>query len=60
MTITQELIEQGHTALGGVCEKCWEIAFLRSLEDGQPQGDHYRSVVDDAESGRLSRKEPSE
>jgi len=52
-TITEQLIAAGHTT-GDVCPKCWDEAYMRSLEDGRPQIDHYQGVIEDAESGRLT------
>lgn len=52
-TITEELIEAGHLVVDdNICPKCWEEAYVRSLEDGVPRVDHYQRVVEEAESGR--------
>lgn len=50
-TITDRLIERGHTVTGGVCEKCWADAYMRSMEDtSKSQSDHYADTITEAEA----------
>ena len=57
-TITERLIEEGHTTSGGYCEKCWNAALLRAREMGTSQVDAYYVVMAEAESEKSDDGEP--
>lgn len=45
-TITDRLRDQGHDVTGGVCEKCWADAYMRSMEDtSKDQSEHYADIT---------------